>query len=399
MINPADAPNEDFEYYSIPAYKAGAPIVVRGSTILSQKQLIPEKCVLFGKLNPRVEKVWFVDSASRHRRLASTEWIVLNPTSSVDQGFLYFVLWSDWVMPSAQGLVSGSTPSRERVDPSAFYQIEIPVPPVLEQRRIATILWQVRRAIEREERFVATAVELKQAAMQQLFTQGLRGEELKETEIGPIPVGWEVVPLGTHLERAQYGLSIKGEQSGKYPILRMNSQVDGRTVFRDLQFVDLDERTLGAFRLQNGDLLFNRTNSYELVGRMSIFRSEREAVFASYLIRLTLDLRVLDPDFVNYYFNRPSIQQVLKQLSSRGVGQANISASKLREFCVPVPPSLEEQQEIVELLRTMDRAIAVRERRRATLAELFDTLLHELMSGRLRVADVAECGEQEVTAA
>jgi type I restriction enzyme M protein len=150
-LDPGDHPEESFEYYSIPAYQTGAPSITRGASILSQKQLIPARCVLFGKLNPRVEKVWFVDSHSTYRRLASTEWFVLNPIAEVDLGFLYFLLWSEWVMPKAQSLVSGSTPSRERVDPRAFYSIEIPVPPLDEQRRIAGVLWRLKGAVDLDE--------------------------------------------------------------------------------------------------------------------------------------------------------------------------------------------------------------------------------------------------------
>jgi type I restriction enzyme S subunit len=269
----------------------------------------------------------------------------------------------------------------------------LPQPPKPEQEKIAAVLWRVQRAIEIEKKLIATARELKQSAMHQLFTQGLRGELQTETELGPLPMSWEVVPLGRHAMAAQYGLSIRGNESGRLPILRMNCQVDGRVEFRDLQFVDVDDDTLSAFRLNDGDLLFNRTNSHELVGRMAIFRSQREVVFASYLIRLSLDQNELVPEFVNYYFNQSTVQADLKRLASRGVSQSNINASKLREYPIPKAPP-EEQREISHVLQAIDGKIDVHERKRATLEDLFKTLLHQLMTGEIRVAgldiDVSE---------
>lgn len=263
--------------------------------------------------------------------------------------------------------------------------LEIWLPPRVDQERIASTLMMARRAVRLCHERLRITRELKSAAMQKLYTHGLRGEPQKETAIGLVPRSWAVVPLGDQLERAQYGLSVRGKDEGRFPILRMNCQNDGRVEFRDLQFVDLDEKTFSAFRLNDGDLLFNRTNSFELVGRTALFRSARDAVFASYLIRLTLNQEALHPEFVNYYLNMPSTQSDIKRLASRGVSQANISASKLRDYPIPKPSTPEEQREITAALEVIDHKIAHLERKRATLQELFHTLLSELMTGRIRL--------------
>ena len=165
-INPADFPDDTFEYYSIPAYKDGAtPVQICGREILSQKLDIPKNCLLFGKLNPRVEKVWNVNCHSTYRCLASTEWLPIVPTDDLDQSFGYFLLWSDWVLPLAKELVSGSTPSRQRVEPRSFYAIEVPLPPISEQRFIAQILTQVQNVVFAQDSLIASAQDLKCAAM------------------------------------------------------------------------------------------------------------------------------------------------------------------------------------------------------------------------------------------
>ena len=263
-------------------------------------------------------------------------------------------------------------------------ELEAPKPPRDEQRKIALVLGKVQAAVKVEGELIQTTRELKRSVLHRLFTRGLRGKPQKQTEIGPLPESWDVVPLGQHLKTAQYGLSVKGQPTGDTPILRMNCQLDGRVIFRSLQYVDLDEKTRAAFVLHSGDLLFNRTNSAELVGRTALFRSEQEAVFASYLIRLTLDESVWIPEFVNYFMNMESSQLEVKKLASRGVSQANISASKLKGFPIPRPEAA-EQREIAAHLAVIDAKLAHHETRERLLRELFRTLLRDLMTNRRRV--------------
>jgi type I restriction enzyme S subunit len=167
----------------------------------------------------------------------------------------------------------------------------------------------------------------------------------------------------------------------------MNCQEDGVVHYRNLQFVELDPATYEAFQLKAGDLLFNRTNSIELVGRMAIVEDDRPAVFASYLVRVTVDDRRCLPRFLNYFMNWPATQNEIKKLASRAVGQANINASKLRTVRFPLP-TLDEQREIVAVLVSVDRKIDLHRRKRAVLDDLFKALLHKLMTGEVRVADL-----------
>jgi type I restriction enzyme S subunit len=168
----------------------------------------------------------------------------------------------------------------------------------------------------------------------------------------------------------------------------MNCQENGKVVMRNLQFVNPDASTLEDFRVQPGDILFNRTNSYELVGRSAIVEDDIEAVFASYLIRLSVDPMRVNSWFLNHFLNWGVAQLELKKLASRAVGQANINASKLRGFAVPVPPDLDEQREIATILDAIDRKVDLHKRRRAVLEALFKALLHKLMTGEIPVSDL-----------
>lgn len=155
-------------------------------------------------------------------------------------------------------------------------------------------------------------------------------------------------------------------------------------MFRDLQFVDLDRRLLESFKLNEGDILFNRTNSFELVGRTAIFRSVVPAVFASYLVRLTTDRGSLNPDFLNYFMNLASTQLALKAYATRGVSQSNISASKLKQLPVPVP-SLSEQSEIVTVLDSLRQRLVRASRKGELQSALFTSMLPLLMTGQVCV--------------
>lgn len=273
------------------------------------------------------------------------------------------------------------------LDRNSFRTLPVTVPPLNEQQQIAAVLSAVQRAIERQERLMALTAELKKALMHKLFTEGTRGDPLKQTEIGPVPESWSVEPLGEHLVTAQYGLSVKGADEGAKPILRMTNQVDGRIVANSLQMVNLSRSDLLKFKVEPGDVLFNRTNSFELVGRTAIFELPGDYVFASYLIRLRTHVESLRPAFLNHYLNWNATQARLKGIASRAVSQSNISASRLRGFLVPLPPS-EEQDEIIRCIDQVDRVRSVRQRQRGILQELFRSLLHLLMTARVRIHDL-----------
>ena len=305
---------------------------------------------------------------------------VLKPKPGIDPLFFYYAC-------KAIDLPSRGYNRHFRV----LKEKEIPTPPLHEQRSIAHALRRVDDATSIQDEQIRTLTDLKRATMRTLFTRGLRGEAQKETETGPVPESWETTAIDDVAVTTQYGLSVRGRTSGTYPILRMNCQEDGKVHYRDLQFVDLDSESYGRFRVKPGDLLFNRTNSIDLVGRMAIVEDDRPAVFASYLVRLVIDANRCLPEFLNYFMNWPRTQEEIKGLASRAVGQANINATKLRTILFPLP-AIDEQRNIVTVLDAIDRKIDLHGRKRAVLKELFKALLHKLMTGEVRVGTLSLAG-------
>lgn len=205
------------------------------------------------------------------------------------------------------------------------------------------------------------------------------GDSMRDKDLEALPSEWDVVPIGLIADQTQYGISKRGERKAAFPILRMNNLQEGTLVIGDLQYVDLDERELGQFRLRRGDILFNRTNSFELVGKSSLFDLPGDYVFASYLVRLTVNPKRVLPVFLNFFLNYEGTQRRLKQLATRGVSQSNINASKLRSLTVSVPP-LHEQEGIVHVLRTAQRAKEATEKTIAAARQLKASLMRHLFT-------------------
>jgi type I restriction enzyme S subunit len=181
-------------------------------------------------------------------------------------------------------------------------------------------------------------------------------QRYKQSEIGKLPDEWEVKKLGDILELCQYGLSIKLTGNGRYPVFRMNNIKNGKVVTNDLKYVDLDWKVFEQFKLEKGDILFNRTNSYDLVGKVGIFLLDGDYTFASYLIRIRANNHLSNPLFLNYYLNSRWAQEKLKNLATRGVSQSNINGANLRSIHVAFP-SLKEQAQIASILSLVDELI------------------------------------------
>ena len=358
---------------SIPERELPSKLLRRGDLLVCEGGEIGRAAIWSGE----VETMSFQNHLHRLRPIAP----------NVEPRFYVFFLQSAFTQ---LGLFegAGNKTTIPNLSRSRLAALHVPQPPFSEQQAISVALGRARDAIRAQARIAAVAQDLKRAAMRTLFTRGLRGEEQKETEIGPVPESWEVVAIDDVAVTTQYGLSVRGRTSGTYPILRMNCQEDGKVHYRNLQFVDLDSESYDTFRVKPGDLLFNRTNSIDLVGRMAIIEDDRPAVFASYLVRLVVDFNRCIPKFLNHFMNWPRTQGEIKKLASRAVGQANINASKLRTVLFPLP-AIDEQRNIVAVLDAIDRKIDMHRRKRAVLEELFKALLHKLITGEIRVEELA----------
>lgn len=182
-----------------------------------------------------------------------------------------------------------------------------------------------------------------------------------DLELPELPESYLVATIGQAAQIIEYGTSerIDTDASG-VPVLRMGNIQDGRLDLGDLKYHALDSE-IEKLLLQDGDLLFNRTNSPELVGKSAVYRGEEPMSFASYLIRVRLSPDICDPDFANYWINSAWGRAWAYLAKTDGVSQSNINGTKLAAMPIPLPP-IDEQHEIVrrasKLLSIADALLA-----------------------------------------
>ncbi|NEQ25408.1 MAG: hypothetical protein F6K28_41350 [Microcoleus sp. SIO2G3] len=197
------------------------------------------------------------------------------------------------------------------------------------------------------------------------------------TNTRELPEGWIEKKLGDVCEKVEYGSSAKSQLEGKIPVLRMGNIQNGSIDWSDLVYTTNQEE-IDKYLLKYNDVLFNRTNSDEHVGKTAIYKGERPAIFAEYLIRIHRKEDLLDADFLNYYLNSNTTRKYGKSVMSRSVNQANINGTKLKEYPIVVPP-LPEQKRIVAIVdkafEGIDRAIANTEKNLTNTRELFESYL------------------------
>ncbi|MFN8470061.1 MAG: restriction endonuclease subunit S [Caldilineaceae bacterium] len=392
-IDPGDFPTETFDYYSIPAYQEyGTPVEETGARILSQKLVVDLGDVLFCKLNPRVPKIWRVTRPSSLRKVTSTEFLVLTADPScIDSTFLYYLVQSDYVLPRAQTLVTGSTPSRQRVDRDGFFDIQVPLPALPEQRRIAAVLNTIQDAIAAQEDVIAAAKEFKWSLMHRLFTVG-PGRELaptKETLFGDVPAHWGCVVLD-HCAEVQTGLA-KGrryrpdEKTVTLPYLRVANVQDGYLDLSEIKTVEIREDEVDRYRLEPGDMLMTEGGDFDKLGRGFIWDgSIADCLHQNHVFAVRADRARLMPEFLAYLAQSAYGKGYFLSVAHRTTNLASINSTKLKALPVLLP-SLEEQSEVVNILQVTDAKIAAEEDRLTAMQALFKSMLHQLMTGQIRL--------------
>lgn len=189
---------------------------------------------------------------------------------------------------------------------------------------------------------------------------------------------WVYASLG-EIATIQYGSSQKmdTENSG-YKTFRMNEIINGRAVDNgEMKKTILTKEEFKTFRLEKGDILFNRTNSYELVGRTGIFNLEGDYMFASYLLRLKVDAQKADSYFVTHLMTSELFQKQLKTVATKAVGQANINPTNLKKQIIPLPP-LDEQKQLASLLQSIETSMEQVDGQEKNLKALRKSLINKL---------------------
>ena len=226
---------------------------------------------------------------------------------------------------------------------------------------------------------------------EKLIAEGKIKKEKKLPEIDEVPFdipeNWKWVHVGDVNINIQYGSASKSSSSGTIAVLRMGNIQSGHIVYDNLVFTS-DEKEIAKYPLKKGDLLFNRTNSKELVGKVGIYNAEIPAIYAGYLVRLTP--LIIVSDYMNYVFQTNYYWDYCQRVRSDAIGQSNINAEKLKNFIFPLPP-VAEQHRIVERVNTLMEKIDVLQSiedelqslKQAFPGNMRDAILQAAMQGKL----------------
>jgi len=373
-IDPRKFPDEEFSLYSFPAYDTGQkPEVVKGSKIGSTKTIVQPGTVLFARLNPRIPRVWLVGQEHVGKAIASTEFLALFPTEPVNSKWLLFWLLSPRVREKVRSEVKGATKSRERISAEQVLSLDLPLPPPETQRRIVAWLDEafshLQAIKERHAQAEREAAALLPAKLAEVF-----GRAEKE--------GWRWVRLGEVATKLHPGFaSGKKSTSEGVPHLRMhNITASGELVLRPLVYAPDPPKKLDRYLLLPGDVLFNNTNSPELVGKTTVFKLQGgKYAFSNHLTRISLSNEA-EPEFVAKYFQFLWNKRFFQNNCTRWVGQAAFNTSKLKALSIPLPP-IETQRHIVQKIKSFEeearRIQKVQEESRTILEQLEKSLLSE----------------------
>jgi type I restriction enzyme S subunit len=378
--NPAVQPDDEFTYVDVSAIDNqqkiinGARLLLGSEAPSRARKLIRANDVLVSTVRPNLNAVALVPS-ELDGQVGSTGFCVLRamPSRALPEYLFYFVR-SQRFVDALAGLVAGAL--YPAVTDSQVLDQELPLPSLSEQRRIVDLLSRAEGIVRLRRQARQKVAALIPAIFVDMF-----GDPATN------PKGLDVVSLGDVLASADYGSSAKaGDEEIGLPMIRMgNVDYSGNVDLAALKYVDLPPAEVARFGLKDGDILFNRTNSKELVGKTGLWIGDREAILASYFIRLRVDERLARPFFVWAFMNTPHMKRVLFDTARGAIGQANINSRELRAFRIPLP-ALDVQVRFEARCRDVLALRAQQDQATARAEAAFQALLARAFSAASQVA-------------
>ncbi len=323
----------------------------------------------------------------------NTSLYISNFHDNIPRFVHYFIQWFD-LSRFASG-VSVPTLNRNSVFGTA---VKIPTP--REQEKIAAVLWKLQRSIATQDRLIAATRDLKHSMMARLFSHGVHSASIRETQFGDVPSTWDEQPLGIccHVQTGvTKGRKIAADEAIEVPYLRVANVQDGHLDLREIKTITIRRRELDGYLLQDGDVLLTEGGDFDKLGRGYIWRRQiANCVHQNHVFAVRANRALLMPEFLAFLVQSPYGKAYFLTVAHRTTNLASINSTKLKALPVLLP-SLDEQREIIATLTTVDRKLAHHQKKRAALNDLFQTLLHKLMTGEIRVADI-DIDTSEITA-
>lgn len=304
--------------------------------------------------------------------------------NSVFPKFAHLFFQSEIYWKHIKSTQAGST--LRNINLQILQSLKIPLPPLIEQQKIAQILSTVDNTIQKVDNAIARTERLKKGLMQELLTKGIGHEEFKDTEIGRIPKEWDVVNLEEILEDIRYGTSKKSNNDKQgYPVIGIPNILHGKIDEGNLRYTVLPN-TEKQLALNEGDILLVRTNANpDYIGRCALFKNLRGTwVYASYLIRIRIDEDRADPGYLVKLLQSEKARRQFLSIARTSAGNYNINTTGIKSIVVCLP-EISEQQKIAEVLSTVDKKLELERKRKQKLERIKKGLMNDLLTGKKRV--------------
>jgi len=284
--------------------------------------------------------------------------------------FIYWLLHGNYFADELDAQAHGTT-GYAAIRPKQFLALEIPLPPLAEQQRLVARIEELARRVEEARGLRREAVEEAGLLLGRAIVSVFESAESK---------GWTELTLGDVTADIRYGTSEKAnDDPSGIPVFRMGNIQDGRLSLRDLKYLDLPKDEFERLKLGHGDILVNRTNSAELVGKCAVFDEPGNYVYASYIIRVRLDLQRAEPRLVAAFINSPIGRQYMFEQRKQMTGQANVNSQKLKALPFRLPP-LEEQRRIVAHLDGLQAKVDELKRLQSETQKELDALMPSILA-------------------
>ena len=284
---------------------------------------------------------------------------------------LYLAYYLKSIKEKIEGL-AGSTTFKE-VSKRTIQNLEIPLPPLEEQKKIVEILQFADYLKERRREAIKLIDKIVMSVFYDMF-----GDPATN------PKGWEVKKIGNIIEDIKSGFAYgKFNKERGIPQLRpYNITEDGKLGLSTLKYVPDTKKNIEGYYLKTGDIIFNNTNSPELVGKTTIFKSDLDCVFSNHLTRIRLDETKATPAYIKQLFNYLWLKRVFQNRCHQWVNQASINNKNLRELEILLPP-LDLQQEFTEIVSKLEDKRKQMEEAEEKLEMLYQILLRQAFTGKL----------------
>ena len=297
--------------------------------------------ILFAKMQG-TRKTLLLDSETEKNIYSTGFYAVRANPEVITTECLYYLIDSELFLAQKDKNCSGAT--QKAITNGGMAKIEISVPALSEQGILVDKLKHLTQLIADKKKQLNLFDEIIKSRFIEMF-----GDPKTN------PMKWDMVTIGDIATDVRYGTSRPATEDGKYPYLRMNNLTyEGYLDLKDLKYIDIPDNEVEKCVVRYGDVLFNRTNSVELVGKTCVYDLDYDTIIAGYIIRVRIDDRILPIVFSNY-LNSKVLKEQLRSMAKGAVNQANINAQELKSIPIYLPP-IDLQNEFVAFVEQTDKS-------------------------------------------